>query len=224
MTDQDSMPSILREPLTLLSGFTAAEFDALQVELESDVFAPRRRALAQRVAERLDGVTAQRLEDLFGVLTGLVAAGQKSNTDPENVADGLTRAPGLDIDPQVAQELRRRLIALLSSPALVRLSKAYRLEREHGPTMVDSSLTSDARPIYGEDRKQPPDGFHIWHTLGVTFENPPGSKRRSATFALDYRDLLRLKQQVDIALDKQRSLQDMFVKQGFGIWHPLEDK
>jgi phytoene dehydrogenase-like protein len=102
-----------------------------------------------------------------------------------------------------------RLAKLLAITPLGITSKARILKSEYERKFCTARILTDARPVYTESPSSPPSAVMIMHSLRVTFHDDTGAMRETY-IAMDDDDLETMRELVDRAEEKSKSLRSVF--------------
>jgi hypothetical protein len=102
-----------------------------------------------------------------------------------------------------------RLTKLLTIARLGIAAKASSLKLEFERRYCDTRIVTDARPIYGDDPTAPPKAVMITHTLRVAYHDNT-RETHEIYFNLDDEALIELRERIDRAEAKSKSLKTMF--------------
>jgi hypothetical protein len=107
------------------------------------------------------------------------------------------------------QKLRRFLIAALSNErTLGTAAKAGDVLTQHERIFETARIVTDLRPIFHVDVTEKPDAAVIIHTLKIT-QRDQFQQRADLYFALDHNDLLLMKELIERALKKEKTLKEI---------------
>lgn len=155
---------------------------------------------------------------LFGVMSGWERYPQYSAGDlARDLAQDFARQEEVDAskDSEKLSVLARRLETLLRVDNLRVTVKAINLYRDFGKTFESASVATDIRPVFGVDGKLNILGGLVVHTMRIDFGEEDQSKR--IYMSLDSEDLKDLRDVVDRALEKEKSIRTDFERRGLGF-------
>lgn len=112
-----------------------------------------------------------------------------------------------------------RLARLLTITLLGIASKATILKAEYERKFCTARILTDARPVYLESPSNPPSAMMIMHNLRVTFHDDTGAMRETY-ITMDDDDLATMRELVDRAEEKSKSLRSVFEKANIKIVTP----
>ena len=107
-----------------------------------------------------------------------------------------------------------RLTFLFSSPQIYYASKARELLTECGNIYIDSRLITDIRPVFGIDLDESPKGAMIIHNLHIHYQADEEGDHKDLFLALDAKDIKTLKDVLNRAEIKEKSLKTVIEKAG----------
>jgi len=130
---------------------------------------------------------------------------QRREMSAHDIADELTRAPGLDLDETGQAALKARVEALLDTAAMSTTSVAVDLQTRHARNFQSARIITDLRPVFEDDPDDGPAGAVIVETLELQTWTRTGD-REQIYVALDESDLKQLQGVVGRALKKTEAL------------------
>ncbi len=214
------IPESGRNALAALAAVGPAALDALCSAFQNIKPTLRQRDLVEDLSTRLksqEDFTPATLREIARMLSGLYAVRADQNLEPGALAAEVVEAAQSSGDKRLAlPEERQALLAtyltkLLSLDQTIGLSaKAARLAFQTPRHFHDARVLTDARPIYMDSPSGSPTGFLILHTL--QFEYHEGNENLEWFLALDSEDLLKVRDAMDRALAKERSLRELLEK------------
>ena len=152
-------------------------------------------------------------ETLVPALIGLRGS-LRSAMPADEMAAMVSRSSGLAMmsDEQRAR-LGERLLPLLGSPAIATTAGAVELLTQHPRNFQSARVLTDIRPVFAEDPTTIPKGVVVVDTLQVRTWNRDGE---SETFnvTMDAVDLVNLREVIDRALAKTKTVRTMMASQG----------
>ena len=118
----------------------------------------------------------------------------------------------LQVSQDERPEVQRRLEELLDIGPLATASKAIGLLGDHAHTFCDAKMLTDLRPIFKVDPDEGPVGFVVQHMLKIDYH----ARGRHEEFyvALDSHDVTVLREVLDRAEAKEKSLRSLLEKAG----------
>lgn len=103
----------------------------------------------------------------------------------------------------------KRLAKVLTIARLGIAAKAQSLSTEYERRFCTARILTDARPVYVEGPSSRPAAMMITHTLRITFHDDTGEMREMYVM-MDDDDLITMRELVDRAEEKTKSLQSLF--------------
>jgi hypothetical protein len=123
------------------------------------------------------------------------------------VNDSKIAEPRLSHDNCTA--FKRCLNDLLTADVFSIGAKALALMQEHERTFCQARIITDIRPVFGSEVSKPPRAVVVAHTLRISYHE--GDERKDFYVALDSDDIESLRELLDRADAKARSLEDVIV-------------
>ena len=116
--------------------------------------------------------------------------------------------------------LEQFLIEILNTDTQIYyFEKAKSLLRDRSKLIVDMRILSDLRPVFKDDKIEPPEYCVITHNLRITYIKE--RERKKAIFALDQEDLSKLQLQIKRALEKDSELHTIAKKSGLEVFEVI---
>lgn len=220
------MPSTLRIPPRYLPGLKAiAELsDEATKDLQAAlVNVPRSlttERLAEHVAKAVPHISDKALETTEALLSLTTLLPEDGSGAPD-LAKDVAHSEDLELADKKRDPFAVRLVTLLNLECLWLAARAYDIVTEYERVFHDARILTDMRPVFGPDISQGPKAALLISTLKIDFHPPDGSLN-SHFFALDYADLLRLRDAVERAISKHKSLQAMIKQTDIPYWEYRE--
>jgi hypothetical protein len=220
------MPSTLRIPPRYLPGLRAiAELSDevikdLQTALVDVPHSLTTERLAEHVAKAVPHISDRALETTEALLS-LIALLPEDGGGASDLAKDVAHSEDLELADGERNPFAERLLRLLNLECLSLAARAYDIVTEYERVFHDARILTDMRPVFGPDTSQGPKAALLISTLKIDFHPPDGSLD-SHFFALDYADLLRLRDTVERALSKHKSLRAMIKQTGIPYWEYRE--
>lgn len=104
------------------------------------------------------------------------------------------------------ESFRERLNTLLASEPLYFAAKSQGLRSAQNYVLVSSRIISDLRPIFSKNVEESPKAAIVIHKLHIHFSAGMEDEHKDIYLALDSDDLTALKEQIERAEKKQKSL------------------
>jgi hypothetical protein len=190
----------MKELLSALSG--------LPLSLDFD-------ALIKEISPKAESFPFAKREALGALLVSLNASRAHGDTPVPKFVNEVVRSieratPPIDLSGDKRSRAKERITKLLALEPLSAATKAIHLQHDFERLLTHSRILTDARPVYGQDPGGKPLAIIITHTLKLTY-----SKGDEATtdlyLALDSEDIANLKQVLNRAETKAKSLAKTFV-------------
>ncbi|MDP7738996.1 hypothetical protein [Mycobacterium paragordonae] len=139
-----------------------------------------------------------------GNLVSMSTLGTSHDYPPDELAGKISELVGQSLDEDEKKQLPGRLTALLSARSFRAFSKAIDVSRETDRVLNVSRILSDVRPVFGQDAAEDPLGALVVHTLRIDYYEQGEVKTDS--FTLNAKDLEQLKDAIERAEEKERTL------------------
>ena len=140
----------------------------------------------------------------------------------QEVADALKKARAFSEKETAAQwaKLRKFLIAALSLESTVgTAAKTGYILTQHERIFFGARILTDVRPIFHRNVSEKPGSSVIIHMLRITQRDNCGNTVEKY-FALDSNDIRSLKELIDRALDKEKTLKNLMKDSGMTVLDP----
>ena len=164
------------------------------------------------LASESAGIDPKIAETLLNALLSLIAHAEQQGLDLDPLIDGIPTAEALGLRHSEQQILANRIRALVRHGPMSVLYKSVTLALQHERLFLDCGITTDVRPVFGDEIKDGLAAAVLTHSLRIDF-------RRAGTsdcfhVAVDQEDLLIMKATIDRALTKASSLRDTLESAG----------
>ena len=134
----------------------------------------------------------------------LISLAQKENI--EHLVNNLTQAYSLknkEAKKDKITNLKNNLITILNSIDKINLTfKAIELQSEYDKIFTDCRVISDIRLIFLDKLDESPKQALVIHNLKMEYQQD--EKIKESFFALDLDDLMKLKEQIERAIEKEK--------------------
>lgn len=134
----------------------------------------------------------------------LISLAQKENI--EHLVNDLTQAYSLknkEAKKDKITNLKNNLITILNSIDKINLTfKAIELQSEYDKIFTDCRVISDIRLIFLDKLDESPKQALVIHNLKMEYQQD--EKIKESFFALDLDDLMKLKEQIERAIEKEK--------------------
>ncbi len=115
--------------------------------------------------------------------------------------------PELHVSPEIESSVVERLSELLELKALNILeTKAEELKSEYEHTFCDCRIFTDLRPVFGGNPQESPSAMLLVHMLRMGYHDSNENRHKEFHIALDSSDLFALKEAIERAETKAKSL------------------
>jgi hypothetical protein len=205
--DQD-IPKIIK--IRKLSG---AQTEELIRALESAPIEVDSHRVVNRIAKFVRSVPKKDLTAIIEVIYGLYFVREFANVSQSVFLSDLlesiqqSKDPALVLAANEVAEIEKRFERLLSIETIHAVSKSVRLQRDGERIYCTSKILSDIRPVFKNDAAVRPIGAVITHTLKLDYHNDADGKEFFVV--LDGQDLIALKEVLDRALAKDKTLREL---------------
>ena len=164
------------------------------------------------LASKSAGIDHKIAATLLDALMSLIAHADEHGLDLGQLIDGISTAEVLGLDHPERQLLASRIRALVSHGPMHVLYKSVKLALQHERLFLDCGITTDVRPIFGDEITDGLAAAVLTHSLRIDFLR--AGTRDCFHVALDQEDLLMMKETTDRALAKASSLRDTLESAG----------
>lgn len=215
----------LRIPEPYVPGLTAVA--ALDSQVADELFAAVQTVphllttsrLVEHVSDRVPAL--ENAEDVLDALLSLTTLLPESGDGISELARDVAESPDLDLDETTRAGLVRRLEGLLGVDSFVLAARASEIVTEFPKVFHDARILTDLRPVFGPDPTSGPQAALLVATLKLEY-HPADGPVSAEFFALDYSDLLRLREIVDRAIAKHTSLRGVIDRMDLPYWEYRE--
>jgi len=209
------VPRHFAEQFDALAKLSGAEFDRLEAALRQLPPFGSQDAVIEAVARSAGDVLDA--ETLSVALISILA--QVPHMAGE-LADAISRSIAIELSDAERTDLATRLTTLLDLEALGSIGKADDIITDHEHVFRNARILTDVRPIFGDDVGSAPEAAVLIAMLRI--DHSTHGRRESIYFALDPPDLDSLKEVVDRATAKIRSLEDFLSAAGLAHYRHEE--
>ncbi len=195
------IPKEDRPGLTTLREMSEGAFAALIIELER----------SPDSTPSVPGVSSEDAESLKNSIDTMYTVRAYTDVPVEELVSDVCEALKADDDLPQGEEprFRDRLLRILNIDALNVAAKAVLLQNEHERDFCSARILTDARPVYGEDPEAPPVAMIVTHTLKLVYHHGAGGPLHEIYLSLGSRDLRELRDVLNRAEAKAKSLRDV---------------
>lgn len=130
----------------------------------------------------------------------------------EEICQAMNRdgSKGLVVTDENREHVKDRLKKILSLGTFGIATKAITLRSEYQHVLCSARILTDARPIYGPNPNDPPNGVVIAHTLKICYHSEENPAIKEIYLALDADDIRKLRGLLDRAESKAKSFRLVF--------------
>jgi hypothetical protein len=202
------------EGLNLLIGLPDSDASSLLKALESAKITSGSEEMASRIAEKVRSIPVESLRKITALLYGLYHVREFSALNPNDFLRELMDAVKEHSDRKISNDefpaIRQWLRSFMRIKTLENLSKAVVLQQRYERVFCEAKITSDMRPVFGDDIESTPVGAVISHILKISYHEE--GKHRQFYVALDQFDLGELEKAVKRAKAKNDTLENVLDK------------
>ena len=223
-----TIPANFQPGLKAIAEISEESFDEL-LEFLARITPPidlRLQTLSSLALRQIRSVSGAELRKIIRTLVALYSVRASSDASLEDfvgdVARAMERAAREDAEPNpyAGTQFKDRLLRLLGFPALDAASKALYLQAEHERTFCDAKILTDARPVYLGAPTDSPQSAVVTHTLRLAFHEHESGGLKAIYIALDGDDINKLRDLLDRAQQKAKSLRALLEKAGVQFIFP----
>ena len=156
------------------------------------------------LASESAGIDHKIAATLLDALMSLIAHADEQGLDLDQLIDEIPTAEVLGLDLPGRRLLASRIKALISHGPMHVLYKSVKLALQHERLFLDCRITTDVRPIFGDEITDGLAAAVLTHSLRIDFRR--AGSRDFLHVALDQEDLMTMRETVDRALAKASSL------------------
>jgi hypothetical protein len=228
MANDFSIPEAVLRSISALCGLAEDEKARFLQAIKQVGPSFRSDDVAQLISGDLE-IEIAKIEDYVEVLFTLAYVMHSSGQTREDVVRSTIRQ--LRSSPQIQDEYAfdedeltrfgEFLDEALSADSVQVSTMALRMMLDQDKVLRSAELTSDVRPISLGDGTVPPTASVLFHTLKISYRE--NDENKSHYFALDLLDLKSLKESVDNALQRHKTLKTTFKRAGIQIIDPKGD-
>jgi hypothetical protein len=206
------VPARYREGIAVLSRLNDSSFLEVSDALKN---APDGLAtpadLAANVENEIKALSPVDVRKLISALTSLYRLRDKANVSASKLADDLYDAiqkeGGTLVSKEDAEAFKSRLTGFLNLNSLnVVTAKARELQVDVEKAFCEARILTDLRPVFGSDVSAGPMAMIVVHTLKISFHEGPKGEIKEVFIGIDNEDIAKLKETLDRAENKARSL------------------
>jgi hypothetical protein len=204
----EALEVIISIPDKEMNGLLSALSD-LPLSLDFD-------ALIKEISPKAESFSFAKPEALGALLVSLNASRAHGDTPVQKFVNEVLRSleratPPIDLSGDKRARAKDRITKLLALDSLSAATKAIHLQHDFERLLTHSRILTDARPIYGQDPSGKPLAMIITHTLKLTYAKSESDDSTDLYIALDTQDIIDLKQVLNRAEAKAKSLEKALV-------------
>jgi hypothetical protein len=206
------IPDRYRPGISILASMSDATFEEIVKGLKQ-IPSPARdhKELAAWVAPEAKSLGAAELNQLLDTLTSLYRLRKKHDVSPERLANDVRSSASTDgalaVEGEKSAILENRIATVLALDSLAVVGvKAKELQLEAERMLCDARILTDLRPVFGSNVTDTPTAMIIVHTLKLGYHDTNSAQHRDMFIALDMDDIAKLKDTLQRAEDKTRTL------------------
>lgn len=222
-TERPPVPAEIAARIRLIGALTDEQHQGLAKLLDgSEFFGSQDQLRKSAVALLGDEEVASEVID---VVLGFANAAAASDTSP--VARKVTDSLAGDLyDSELsisAEEFSDRLLSLFAAPAVITFAQSRHLARAHSRLWMRAAITPELRPVFDPNDEGAVRAMVPWQLLRVEYvDDLQHRENKFVEFAMDHRDLVDLRSEIDRALARQRVMQETLLSVGVATWDPVE--
>ena len=216
-----NVPERYRPAFSMIVKLPDASFDELASALQRAPLFANSKELAAWVAPEVKSIAAQDISRSIEALTSLYRVRLRLDASPEQIARDVVGSMRDEDDPalQVADENRAsvtdRLSKLLGLESLnVIETKAQELKSEYEHEFCDVRIFTDVRPVFRSNVADAPDTMLLVYVLKLGYHDAHEGRHREFYVSLDAGDLASLKEAIERAETKAKSIKSRFESAG----------
>ncbi len=196
------VPDIYVAPLLRLQEITEEQFGDLVGATES-IGKPSGIGTYLDVAES-SGIETGTAAKIVETLLSILAFQGREGLDLEEMIDGISSSETLDLSDSESERLAERIKQLIGHGMVIALHKSFDISFSHERLFLDSQITSDIRPVFGDEIEDGMAAVVLTHSLRIDFIQ--AGRKDSVYVTLDPSDLSALHQVVERASAKADSI------------------
>jgi DNA-directed RNA polymerase subunit F len=171
---------------------------------------PSQKELAAGVAGEVTAIDGEDVKKIVEVLTSLYQVRNRANISPEKLANDVYEAVQKDapslVQKQDVAEIKNRLAKFLRLESLnVVTMKAKELQMDVERQFCEARILTDLRPIFGSE-VDAPKAMIVVHSLKLGYHDAATGRHEELFVAIDEEDIRKLKEVLDRAERKAKSL------------------
>jgi hypothetical protein len=204
------VPPPYRESLLTLAGLTDLDADQLITKISQlPAFSPVSTIQEATVAVLGEDASPAARQLVFPLLA---LRGQLRSMKAGEVAERLSESRDLELDLKLRAQLRHRAEAILATDVLGTTAVATDLQTQNPRNFQSAKIVTDIRPVFDDEVEVRPRGAVIVETLQIQTWTREGHVELIFV-SMDEQDLTQLREIVDRALDKTKTLKTLLGEQ-----------
>lgn len=210
------IPERYRIGLISIGSMPEASFARFLQALKSAGPADSAKALAERIERKIHPSTLPNLEKMITALAASQEVRRSAHVEASKFA-GDSWASLVEDAPELAKKIkgatfRTRLANLIKETDIhLTAERISRLRTENERLFCGARIMTDVRAAFEDDAAKPPSGVTIFHTLEIKYHDDLG-RHREFYVALDENDLVILKEAIERAETKRKTLESLLKK------------
>lgn len=184
-----------------IASLTDEQFNELLIAIEANQSRSGINKLVDIIHQQFSADVAN---DLLPAVRSMLAYAEANLLDLTEFIAQVSDSSEMALSDQQKDTFRRRLADLIVNGPLQILHKSLVLALEQDRVLYDTKITTDIRPIFGEQLDSGPRSALILHSLRITFKQDESDKVEY--FAMEEADLVLLNYAVERALAKSSAL------------------
>ncbi len=217
-----SIPPKLREGLAALGSLSDDCYTTFFKALKEAAPADTAKDLAARIENEFPESSKSKIESIIRAVNVSQSVQKSAHVEPEEFASDAWEGLKEDAPKLVAgidrEKFKARLSALVSETDIqLTTSKIKELRGETERHMCGARIITDIRPAFFHDATKPPKAMTIMHTLQIQYHDD-SAKHHEFYVSVNENDLGILKEAIDRALSKEKTLKEMFGGAQFQIF------
>lgn len=203
------IPEQYRQGVEKIANLQDKEFEELLVTVQHEPPTLQREAFIASVASKAKGISPSDISAIVDTLMALYVVRAFLELPIDDFVNNISATQDIDLSSTQRNQLRRQLGAFLALDSLTVTSKALGVLSESERGFHDARVITDVRPIFGENVAVPPAAAVIFHTLEINYHYNRGRSVDGFFVVLDTADIQTLREVLNRADAKARSLVSM---------------
>lgn len=208
------IPDQYRPGIEMLARLSAQAMQELLDVLLQESPLIRPAALISRATSKVHDIPSRDAQSIIDALFSLDAARNYFDMPLDEFVDGISQAETLEISVEGRSQLKERLQTLLDLPAVTITAKASILLNEAERRFHDARVVTDVRPIFKDGVEDAPVAAIILHNLRIRYHHDVDGRLDDIYVSLDVGDVQELRDVLDRASAKVKSLGTVLKESG----------